>query len=56
MTKELGVKTESLRKWVRAGEAVPSGGGGAPATPSEREELEKETLMIYDPPPNILEV
>ncbi|MCX5105405.1 transposase [Streptomyces sp. NBC_00439] len=41
VAKDLGVNTESLRKWVRAADASQAGGGGEAMAPAEREELKR---------------
>lgn len=48
VAKDLGVNTESLRKWVRAAEDAEVGGGGEPVTPAEREELKRLRKQVRE--------
>ncbi|THA34747.1 transposase [Streptomyces sp. A1277] len=48
VAKDLGVNTESLRKWVRTAEAAQVGGGGEPMTPAEREELKRLRKQVRE--------
>ncbi|MBT2506918.1 transposase [Streptomyces sp. ISL-98] len=48
VARDLGVNTESLRKWVRAAEAGARGAGGEPVTPAEREELKRLRKQVRE--------
>ncbi len=48
VAKDLGVNTESLRKWVRDAEAAAVVGGGELMTPAEREELKRLRKQVRE--------
>ena len=48
VAKELGVKTESLRKWVLRARSGPGSGDGEVVTPSEREELKRLRKQVRE--------
>jgi transposase len=48
VAKDLGVNTESLRKWVRAAEAAAVVGGGELMTPAERVELKRLRKQVRE--------
>lgn len=48
VAKELGVNTESLRKWVRTAGADSAGTGGEVMTPAEHEELKRLRRQVRE--------
>lgn len=48
MAKNLGVNTESLRKWVRGAESAQAGMGGEPMTAVEHEELKRLRKQVRE--------
>lgn len=48
VVKDLGVNTESLRKWVRAAKDAQVGGGCEPMTPAEREALKRLRKQVRE--------
>ncbi|MEV6544226.1 transposase [Streptomyces sp. NPDC051665] len=48
VAKELGVNTESLRKWVLPARSGPGSGAGEVVTPSEREELKRLRKQVRE--------
>ncbi|GAA1375958.1 transposase [Streptomyces beijiangensis] len=48
VAKELGINTESLRKWVLQARGAMGGGAGEAMTPDERAELKRLRKQVRD--------
>ncbi|GAA1351625.1 transposase [Streptomyces beijiangensis] len=48
VAKELGINTESLRKWVLRARSGTGGGDGEAVTPAEREELKRLRKQVRE--------